>query len=110
MGSKLYRERDDRRGEVYGVMRRARSVRLPLPIYFAVTFTTGMLAGRRLGLGYPRSTTAAFTAAGNFELAIAVAIARFGVTSGQSARRCRRTPDRSAGPGRVRRVHLAVLR
>ena len=60
-------------------------IALPLLVYFAVVFTAGMLLGRALHLGYPRTTTLAFTAAGNnFELAIAVAIATFGVTSGQA--------------------------
>lgn len=60
-------------------------VALPLLVYFAVTFALGMLLGRALRLGYAKSTTVAFTAAGNnFELAIAVAVGTFGVTSGQA--------------------------
>jgi ACR3 family arsenite transporter len=60
-------------------------IALPLLVYFAVVFFAGILLGRALGLGYARSTTLAFTGAGNnFELAIAVSIATFGVTSGQA--------------------------
>ncbi|YCI00845.1 ACR3 family arsenite efflux transporter [Arthrobacter sp. D2-10] len=59
-------------------------IALPLLVYFLVVFAAGMLTGKWLGLGYARTTTLAFTAAGNnFELAIAVAIGTFGVTSGQ---------------------------
>ena len=57
----------------------------PLLAYFAIMWTSGFLLGAALKLGYPRTTTLAFTAAGNnFELAIAVAIATFGATSGQA--------------------------
>jgi ACR3 family arsenite transporter len=60
-------------------------IALPLVVYFVIVFVAGLLLGRGLGLGYPRTTTLAFTAAGNnFELAIAVAIGTFGVTSGQA--------------------------
>ena len=60
-------------------------IALPLLIYFAVMWGSGYLLGAVLGLGYPRTTTLAFTAAGNnFELAIAVAIATYGATSGQA--------------------------
>ena len=60
-------------------------VAVPLLIYFAAMFGAGMVAGRTTGLGYERSTTLAFTAAGNnFELAIAVAIGTYGVTSSQA--------------------------
>ena len=60
-------------------------IALPLLVYFAVTWAGGYALGAGLRLGYERTTTLAFTAAGNnFELAIAVAIATFGVTSGQA--------------------------
>jgi arsenite transporter len=60
-------------------------IALPLLAYFALMWGGGYLLGKGLRLSYERTTTLAFTAAGNnFELAIAVAIATFGVTSGQA--------------------------
>ncbi|MUL85196.1 ACR3 family arsenite efflux transporter [Mycobacterium sp. CBMA247] len=60
-------------------------IALPLLAYFAIMWSGGYLLGALLGLGYERTTTLAFTAAGNnFELAIAVAIATYGATSGQA--------------------------
>ncbi|MGY6651727.1 ACR3 family arsenite efflux transporter [Amycolatopsis sp. TRM77291] len=60
-------------------------IALPLLVYFAVMWIGGYLLGKASGLSYERTTTLAFTAAGNnFELAIAVAIGVFGVTSGQA--------------------------
>jgi len=60
-------------------------IALPLLVYFAIMWGFGIVLGKALSLGYARSVTLAFTAAGNnFELAIAVAIGTFGATSGQA--------------------------
>ncbi|WP_032405254.1 ACR3 family arsenite efflux transporter [Rhodococcoides fascians] len=60
-------------------------IALPLLVYFAVMWGGGYALGAAMDLGYERTTTLAFTAAGNnFELAIAVAIATYGATSGQA--------------------------
>jgi arsenite transporter len=60
-------------------------IALPLLVYFGVMWFGSFLAGVRMHLPYDRNASIAFTAAGNnFELAIAVAIGVFGVSSGQA--------------------------
>lgn len=57
-------------------------IAIPLAIYFGIMFLLGMFISKWMGADYARSTTLAFTGAGNnFELAIAVAIATFGLSS-----------------------------
>lgn len=60
-------------------------ISMPLVVYFLVMFGLALAISRRLGFDYPTSAAVAFTAAGNnFELAIAVAIATFGLGSGEA--------------------------
>ena len=60
-------------------------IAIPLLVYFAIMWSVAFFTGHRARLGYPKTATLAFTAAGNnFELAIAVSIGVWGVTSGQA--------------------------
>jgi len=60
-------------------------IAVPLLVYFVVMWFSAIVLAKLAGLSYPRAATVAFTAAGNnFELAIAVSIGVWGITSGEA--------------------------
>ena len=60
-------------------------IAIPLVIYFVLMFVLSFVLSKKLGANYPENASISFTATGNnFELAIAVAVGVYGISSGQA--------------------------
>ena len=82
-------------------------IAVPLVIYFLIIFPRQLLHGQEAGRDYAQSATLSLIAAGNnFELAIAVAVTVFSLSSGERVCRCRRSADPGAGAARPRQCRI----
>src|SRR3546814_5193922 len=97
-------------GEIVTIPGDAVRIAIPLTIYFVVQFVISFWMGKLIEADYPRTTAVAFTAAGNnFELAIAVAIAAFGLASPVAFAAVIRSEEHTSELQSLMRISYAVF-